>query len=87
MDVEQRLAASESAVAAARNSMSQMSATGRQSFNTAADEVKAKAKDLRKSLKEARKASATEWDSARAQLAADFDAYAASLARMDAIVR
>lgn len=86
-DVETRLAASESAVASVRSSSSQMSAAGRQSFNAASDDAKDKAKALRKSLDKARKAGPTEWESARAQLAADFDAYASSLAHIDAMAR
>lgn len=82
-DIESRVKASETAVSSFRSSMSEMSADGRKAFNAAADDVKDKAKALRKSIKAAQKASASEWDSARAQLAADYDAYAAALARID----
>lgn len=83
-DIESRVKASESAMSSMRSSASQMSADGRQAFDTAATDVKDKAKALRKSINAAKKASASEWENARAQLAADYDAYAAALARVDA---
>ncbi len=85
-DIESRVKSSEAAVASVRSSASQMSAEGRRSFDAAADDAKDKAKALRKSIKAAQKASASEWENARAQLAADYDAYAAALARVDATV-
>lgn len=83
-DIENRLTASESALASVKASSSAMNADGRQSFDAAHDDVKAKEKALRKSIKAANKADATEWENARAQLAADYDAYAASVASLDA---
>lgn len=49
--------------------------------NLSAD-AKAKAKALKKSVKEARK----DWDASNAQLAADYEAYAAAMGRVDANV-
>lgn len=82
-DVETRMKASESALASMRSSASAMSAEGRRAFDAAADDAKARAAALRKSIDAARRASASEWENARAQLAADYDAYAAALARVD----
>lgn len=80
-DIESRLNATDAAIGNARSALS---SSGRQAFATAEDTVKQKAKALRKSLDNARKASAAEWENARMQLAADFDAYAAAIANIDA---
>jgi hypothetical protein len=61
-----------------------MGAAGRQQFDAAAEDVKEKAKQLKKSLKDARKATDAQWDASRAQVAADYEAYAAAVARVDA---
>ncbi len=83
-DLEARVRNSETAMTGFRNSATEMSADGRRVFKAADDEVTAKANALKKSVRAARKASATEWDAARAQLAADVEAYGAALARVDA---
>lgn len=83
-DIEARVKSSEKAIASLHGTTNQMGTAGRQQFNTAADDVKAKAKALRKSLKDARKATDAQWDAARAQLAADYEAYAAAVAQIDA---
>lgn len=83
-DIENRLTASEAALASVSASSSAMNEDARKSFDTARDDVKAKEKALRKSIKAANKAEATEWENARAQLAADYDAYAAAVASLDA---
>ena len=64
-------------------SNSAMNDDARKSFDTAHDDVKAKEKALRKSIEAANKADASEWENARAQLAADYDAYAAAVASLD----
>lgn len=83
-DIENRLTASESALASVKASSSAMNADARKSFEVAHDDVKAKEKALRKSIKAANKADSAEWDNARAQLASDYDAYAAAVASLDA---
>jgi hypothetical protein len=83
-DLDSRVRSSRTAMAEFRRTESEMSTEGRAQFQSAADDVRAKEKALEKSLKAARHASAAEWDTARAQLAADYDAYAAALARVDA---
>lgn len=82
-DVEARIHAAESALGSMEKSEPEMSAAGRAQFKSAAEDAKAKAKALRKSAQAARKANEQEWESARARLAADYEAYAASLARID----
>jgi hypothetical protein len=84
-DIETRLNSSDNALREFRRSTSEMSATNRDQFQSAADDLKEKEKALKKSLKAARKASAQEWDSARAQLAADYEAYATAATRIDAL--
>jgi hypothetical protein len=82
-DIESRVKASEQALSSMHSTMSQMSEDGRKAFNSASDEVKAKAKALRATLKKARNASEQEWDSLRTQLASDYEAYATSVGRVD----
>lgn len=82
-DIEGRIASAETALNAVEKTTTAMSADGRKQFKAASDDAKEKAKALRKSVQEARRASEEEWESARAQLAADYHAYAASLARID----
>jgi hypothetical protein len=83
-DLENRMRASESAVATMRRTVDEMSADGRAQFHAANADVNAKEKALRESIKAARKADATNWETSRAQLAADYAAYADALARIDA---
>ncbi len=83
-DIDARIKNSEKAMSALRGTTHQMSAEARQQFNAADDEVKAKARALRKNLKDARKANSAQWETTREQLAADYEAYAAAAARVDA---
>jgi len=84
-DIEMRLTNSEKAMDTFRSSVSQMSADGRRQFGLAEEAVKDSAKELKKSIKAAKKATDdAEWNSARAQLAADYAAYAAAVASVDA---
>lgn len=83
-DIENRLNNADKALASVRSSSAQMSATGRDQFKAAEDDVKAREKALRKSLRAARNASASGWEAARNQLASDYEAYATALARVDA---
>jgi vacuolar-type H+-ATPase subunit H len=83
-DIESRVQSTESALDSLRRTNNQLSADARRSFDTAANDLKDKAKALRKSIDSARKATAGEWENARAQLAANFDDYATSVARIDA---
>ncbi len=81
-----RVRRSEESVAAFARTESEMSEQGRSQFQALRADVKARDKALERSLRAAVDASAAGWDSARAQLAADYDAYAAAVARMDAAV-
>jgi hypothetical protein len=82
-DIETRLKNSNTAMASIRSTSSSMSESGRMQFKAAEGQVKESEKALRKSIKAARKATAQEWESARAQLAADYEAYASALASVD----
>ena len=73
-------------ISAFRHSEGQMSASGRSQFDALKGEVKAAHKQLEHSIRNAADASSSGWDAARAQLATDYDAYAAAVARMDAAV-
>jgi len=81
-----RVRESEETVREFRRSESQMSASGRSQFQTLSSEEKTRRKALDRSLRAAADASSSEWERARAQLASDYDAYAAALASMDAAV-
>ncbi len=85
-DIRTRVKQSDATVSQFRRTENQMSTEGRAQFQSAADDVKAREKALMKSLKAAERASNAEWDAARAQLVSDYDAYAASVARLDAAV-
>ncbi len=82
--IRARVRQSQSALSELKRTRSQMSAEGRAQFDAATSEARAREKTLAKSIRSASHASNTTWDSARAQLAADYDAYAASLAQIDA---
>jgi hypothetical protein len=82
-DVESRLAVAEAALAEVEKSTPEMSAGGREQFKSATNEARAKAKALRKSMDVAHGATEEEWEGARAQVAADYHAYAAALSRID----
>lgn len=79
-----RLQQTKTTLAEFRRTENEMSAEGRTQFKSAMDEVKSREKALDKSLRAAERASSSEWDAARAQLVADYDAYAAAVARIDA---
>lgn len=83
-DIEARMKTSDTAMDSFRSSASQMSTDGRRTFKAADDDVKEKAAALKKSIRAARKANDAEWDNARAQLAADYEAYGNALVRVDA---
>jgi hypothetical protein len=83
--IESRLASAETALSNVEKSTSEMSDDGRREFRALSDAAKERAKALRQSVEVARRANENEWDGARAQLAADYHAYAASLARIDSV--
>ncbi len=81
-----RVRQSEEKIAEFRSSEAQMSDSGRSQFKSLNSEAKGRRKALEKSLRAAVNASSSDWQSAREQLAADYDAYASALAQMDAAV-
>jgi hypothetical protein len=85
-DVESRVTAAEAALDAVEKSTDDMSAGGREQFKSATNEARAKAKALRKSMDVARGATEEEWEGARAQVAADYHAYAAALSKIDSVM-
>jgi hypothetical protein len=84
-EVESRIASAETALSAVEKSSAEMSESGRKQFKSASDYAKRKAEMLRKSIHAARNASEDDWESARAQLGADYHAYAAALAQIDSV--
>jgi hypothetical protein len=83
-EIETRLHASEESLAVMNHSKKDMSAEGRQAFEAAEADARQQAKALHKSLRTAKNAKDAQWEAAREQLASDYDAYAATLARIDA---
>ncbi len=82
-DVESRIVAAEGALEGVEKSTAEISADGRAQFKAATIEAREKAKALRRSMEVARGAADEEWEGARAQIAADYHAYAAALSRID----
>lgn len=83
--IDAQLDASKRALGDFRRSASEMSAGNRDQFKSAEKDLKAKESALRESLRAARRADAQEWPQARSRLAADYEAYAAAAARIDAL--
>lgn len=83
-DIETRVAAAEIPLQEFRRSEAEMAAGARDQFRSAADELVAKERALSNSLYNARRANQTDWAAVQAQLAADYEAYAASAAKLDA---
>ena len=82
-DIQTRMRTSDQAMKAYQASTKEMSAENRESFKAAATEVKQREKALYKDIIAAQKATERNWDSIRATLAADYEAYAAAAARID----
>jgi hypothetical protein len=83
-DVENRIRASEISIALMKRTVDEMSPSGRDLFHSANAEVNNAEKPLRRSIRAARNANESNWETARATLAADYAAYADALARIDA---
>lgn len=83
-DVDARLDASDKALSDARKASKDMSDSGKAQFKASEDLVKEKEHTLRESLRAAKKANATEWESARTQLAADYESYVSAVGSLDA---
>lgn len=73
--LDENVAAGERAMEAARIQAKSLQGAARAQFKAAADDVRTAQRRLNQSLKKAQKASADEWDQARAALAADYEAY------------
>lgn len=80
-DIEQRLDSQKDALKMLKNEGRQLQGQARSNFNTAFDDVQAREKDLKHNLREARNASPDKWDSVRSELASNYQAFTAALAR------
>jgi hypothetical protein len=83
-DLEVRIRNAQTAMNAYHQTLSEMSATGQEQFKTSAADVHAREKALMKSIRRAHDAKGDNWDAAREQVAVDYEAYANSLAQIDA---
>jgi hypothetical protein len=68
-----------------RDIMRDLTAGPRDRLKEAIADVEQRERAVRHSIKEAKKADANDWESARAQLAADYEAFGASAASFDAV--
>ncbi len=84
-EVDARVDATGAQINANRDIMRDLSAEPRERFKDAATVVEERERALRHSIKEARKADAAGWEAARAQLANDYDAFAAAAANFDQV--
>jgi hypothetical protein len=82
-DVRSRVRESRQALSDLRPNSSDMSKEARDAFKAAIDDAREREKALQRSLRAAQHADAANWETARAQVSADFDAYVAALARVD----
>lgn len=80
-EIEQRIDTQKDALKILKTDGKRLQGQAQSDFNSAYDDLEARAKDLRRSLREARNASPDKWESARAELAANYQAYNAALAR------
>lgn len=83
-DMRTRVRQSKDTLSEFRRSRSEMSAEGRAQFDASADAARTAEKALEKSIRNAERVSSANWEQARAQLASDYQAYAAALSRIDA---
>lgn len=80
-DVEQRIDSQRDSVKALKSQGKQLQGQAKSDFKAALDEVENREKDLKRSVREVRNASQENWDSARSQLASNYQAYMAALSR------
>jgi hypothetical protein len=84
-DLSTRIDTTIAQVNANRDIMRDLTAGPRDQFKDAAAAVEERERALRHSIKLARKADAAGWEAARAQVAADYDAFAAAAANFDQV--
>lgn len=82
-DLENRVRASETALAVMRGTQRDMSAQGREQFQAASADLRAAEKPLRRSIRAARTAEGPEWEAVRGRLEADLNSFADVAARID----
>lgn len=84
-DIDERIAASSKAMAAMRVEAKSLRGDAQADFKAAAKDVDVREKDLRTSVKVARKASAETWAESRAKVAANYEAYAQAVGRAETV--
>ncbi|PTX91762.1 hypothetical protein [Opitutus sp. ER46] len=83
--VRVRVRESQVAMREYRRSRGEMSPEGRAAFDAADAEARAREKSLEKSLRSAGRGAEQNWDEKRSQVAAEYQAYVAAVARIDAL--
>ena len=81
-DIEQRLDSQKESSKSLKTEGKRLEGQAKSDFKTAYDELETREKDLKRSVKEVRTVREEKWDSARSELASNFQAYMAAFARV-----
>ncbi len=81
-DIEQRLDMQRDALKSLKGEGKRLQGQAKSDFKAALDELESHEKDLKRSLRRARNASADSWNTDRSELASHYDAYVAAFARI-----
>ncbi|HVS54189.1 MAG TPA: hypothetical protein VHD62_17670 [Opitutaceae bacterium] len=84
-DVQTRMAAADGAISTFEETSNQMDRSSRRELTVATDATKEREAALFKTLRAARRANPDQWDATRAELASDYNAFAAAAAQVDAV--
>lgn len=84
-DVQTRITAADGAISTFEETSNQMDLANRRELTVATDATKEREAALFKTLRAARRANADQWEAARAELAADYNAFAAAATQVDAV--
>ncbi len=80
-NVEQSIDSQKSQLKTVKREGRHLDGQAKSDFKSAWEDVEAREKDLKHSLRDARNASATDWDAARTKLAADYQAFESAVSR------
>lgn len=80
-EVERQLEAQKDQLKTSKKLGKDLDGDAKSNFKAAWDDLESREKDLKRSLKDARNASADRWESARSQLASNYQAYLGAVSR------
>jgi len=81
-EVDQRIDAQKDTLKALKKEGKHLDGQAKSDFKAAWDDVEAREKDLKHSVREVRNASADRWDAARSQLASNYQAFESAISRL-----